>query len=42
MKAILALCGMEINLHGTTREEEHDVPEYGIFNFAFLQIMIFH
>jgi hypothetical protein len=41
MKACLALCGMKINLHGTTREEEYDEPEYGVFNFGFLQIMIF-
>jgi len=41
MIARLALCGMEINLHGTIREEEHEVPECGVFNFAFFQIMIF-
>ena len=32
---------MEINLHVTIREEEVDVPDCGVFNFAFLQIMIF-
>jgi hypothetical protein len=41
MKASLALCVMEINLHGTIREEEVDVPVCGVFNFAFFLIMIF-
>jgi hypothetical protein len=41
MKARLALCVMENNLHGTIRQEEDNGPDYGVFNFAFLQIMIF-
>jgi len=41
MKARLALCVMEINLHGTIIEEKVDVLHMEFFKFAFLQIKIF-
>jgi len=41
MKTKLAVCVTEINLHCIFGEEEFDGPEYGVLNFAILQVMSF-